>query len=94
MEGLEAAPLPEAVRAVYAGDFEIVEAGVPLTVADADGHLTVAVGGAAPERLVHTGGHRFRSSDGFVVFEVEDGRARSLTFVRDAGGTREARRRD
>jgi hypothetical protein len=94
LEGREPPPLPEDTIAVYAGDFEVPEAGLDVHVGEDRGHLTVALGRQAPARLVHTGEHRFRSPDGFLVFEVAEGRAGAFTFVRDAGGSRHAVRRD
>ncbi len=94
LEGLEPDPLAEDRSALYAGVFVVEGVGIEVTVVAEGGRLAVAVGSRAPQRLVHMGEHRFRSDDGFIIFDVADGRASSLTFLHDGGGTRRAVRRE
>ena len=91
--GVQPEPLAEGRAALYTGDYLVAEVGMTATVSEASGQLALALAGGATQPLVHTGEHRFRGIDGFIVFEVEDGRARALTYVRDGGGVRRAERR-
>jgi hypothetical protein len=93
LEGLEPPPLPESQTALYSGTFTVRDAPVTVEVTEASGHVMLAIRGDT-QRLVHTGDHRFRAADGFVIFRVADGRAGSLLYVRDGGGTRVAVREE
>jgi hypothetical protein len=45
------------------------------------------------QQIVYTGEHRFRSDDGFIIFDAADGHAGGLTFLRDGGRMRRAVRK-
>jgi len=75
------------------GAYEIEQINLPAVVTFQEGQLSLSLGGRPAERLVHTGGRRFRAAEGFVVFQPGDDRAEGFVFVRDQGGTRRAVRR-
>ncbi|MFT5154078.1 MAG: hypothetical protein ACI841_004085 [Planctomycetota bacterium] len=85
-------PLGDKQAAVYSGDYDVLDARFSLSLAAESGHLNLTLGGN-PEILLHTVGHRFLAEDGYLVFDLEGGVAKSLTFIRDGGGTRRAVRR-
>jgi len=91
----EAAPEPVAAElaALLTGAYEVEQVNLPAVVTFQEGQLLLSLGGRPAERLVHTGGRRFRSAEGFVVFQRGDDRAEEFVFVRDQGGTRRAVRR-
>lgn len=67
--------------------------GLTIDLWSESGALLLSPGGKT-EQLVHTGQRRFRSADGFIIFDGEQGPAGGLLFVRDHGGVRRAERKE
>ncbi|MEE9129004.1 MAG: M1 family aminopeptidase [Phycisphaerales bacterium] len=89
LEGVTQRALTEKQLRLYAGEFVVSQVGLQLRFTDDSGHLMLTLGDKS-QRLVHTGEHRFRSDNGFIIFKVKDGQADALVFVRDEGGSRTA----
>lgn len=83
-------PLSPDEIGVYTGTFHIDELASDVVVGEDAGQLIVTLGTDPPKPLVRTLDHRFRADDGFVVFDVVEGRAASFTFLHDGGGHRRA----
>ena len=63
-----------------------------MQVSAAAGKLQLTLGDDK-QQLVHTGEHRPRSDDGFIIFDAAAGHASGLTIPRDSEGVRRAVRR-
>ncbi|MFT7485893.1 MAG: hypothetical protein ACI9F9_001745 [Candidatus Paceibacteria bacterium] len=76
-----------------AGEYRVRESNLSLACRAEDGYLMLDLMGKT-ERLIHTGESRFLSTTGFLIFNVEDGRAQALTFVSNEGSLRRGVRVD
>ena len=85
LEDLRPEPLPANELAPYVGTYGFADMDRKVRVLADEGQLVFYLTGEAPERILRTGGHRFRASQGFLVFEVSGEQAHTLRFVVDGG---------
>ena len=79
--------------AAYTGNYVVDAAQLTVHVFERDGRLMVRVASEEPEWLWPVAEHSFRGGGGELTFDVQDGVAAAIDFVRNSGRRARAVRR-